>query len=78
MATKTKRERFEEVAGSRVQMVLDKLDNLTKCANKQNYEFSINDIDKMYKAVTEKAKLMKIKFESELESNQKEKRVFKF
>ena len=40
MATKTKRERFIEVAGSRVQMVIEKIDNLSKCANRRNYEFT--------------------------------------
>jgi hypothetical protein len=78
MAAKTKRERFQEVAGSRVQMVLDKLENLSKCANKKNYEFSRGDIDKMFRAITNKAKLTKMKFESELNVNGKEKKLFKF
>jgi hypothetical protein len=78
MATKTKRERFTEVAGSRVQMVIDKIENLSKCANKRNYEFSQNDIDKMFKAIGDKLKITKIKFEAELGSNHKEKRTFKF
>jgi len=78
MATKTKRERFQEVAGSRVQMVLDKLENLSKCANKKNYEFSKGDIDKMFRAITNKAKLTKMKFEAELNVNGKEKKLFKF
>ena len=78
MAAKTKRERFQEVAGSRVQMVLDKIDNLSKCANKKNYEFSRGDIDKMFLAITNKTKLTKMKFESELNVNGKEKKLFKF
>lgn len=78
MAAKTKRERFQEVAGSRVQMVLDKLENLSKCANKKNYEFSKGDIDKMFRAITNKAKLTKMKFEAELNVNGKEKKLFKF
>ena len=78
MATKSKRERFEEVAGSRVQMVLDKLDNLSKCANKRNYAFDKKDIEKMFKAIYDQVKLTKMKFEAELDSNSKEKKVFKF
>ena len=54
MAAKSKRERFEKVAGSRVQMVLDKLDNLSKCANKRNYEYNNQDIEKMFKAINDK------------------------
>ena len=44
METKTRRMRFEEVAGSRVQLVLDKIESLTKCANKKNYEYTQKDI----------------------------------
>lgn len=78
MSTKTKRERFIEVAGNRVQMVIDKIDNLSKCANRKNYEFTQNDIDKMFKAIVDRTKTTKVKFESELNSNHKEKRIFKF
>jgi hypothetical protein len=78
MSTRTKRERFTEVAGSRVQMVIDRIDNLSKCANRRNYEFSQNDIDKMFKAIGDKLKIAKMKFEAELDSNHKEKRIFKF
>ena len=78
MAAKSKRERFEKVAGSRVQMVLDKLDNLSKCANKRNYEYNNQDIEKMFKAINDKFKITKLKFESELESKGKEKSIFKF
>ncbi len=78
MGKKTKRERFVEVAGNRVQMVLDKIENLSKCANKRNYEYSKTDIDKMFKAINEAAKVAKMKFESELDSSSKGKKVFKF
>jgi hypothetical protein len=78
MATKSKRERFEKVAGTRVQMVLEKLDNLSNCANKRNYEFNNQDIDKMFKAINEKLKIIRLKFESELESKGKSKSIFKF
>jgi (p)ppGpp synthase/HD superfamily hydrolase len=78
MTTKTKRQRFQEVAGIRVQMVLDKIDNLSKCANKKNYEFSQNDIDKMFRAITHQIKVIKIKFEGELNEKGKEKKTFKF
>jgi hypothetical protein len=77
MAAKSKRERFEEVAGNRVQMVLEKLENLSKCANKRNYDFNNKDIEKMFKAINDKVKLMKLKFDAELDTN-KEKNIFKF
>lgn len=78
MATKTKRERFTEVAGSRVQMVIERIDNLSKCANRRNYEFTQNDIDRMFKAIYNNLKISKMKFEGELGTNPKEKRIFKF
>lgn len=78
MATKSKRERFEEVAGSRIQMVLDKIENLSKCANKRNYSFEKKDVDKMFKAIYDQVKIAKLKFDAELDSNSKEKNVFKF
>jgi len=78
MAIKTKRERFEEVAGNRVQMVLNKLENLSKCANKRNYEFYEEDLKKMFDAINEKVKYVKMKFEAEFNSNSKEKNAFKF
>jgi len=78
MANKTKRERFTEVAGSRVQMVIDRIENLSKCANRRNYEFTQGDIDKMFKAISDKLKISKMKFEAELNSNQRERKTFKF
>ena len=78
MTTKTKRERFEEVAGSRVQMVLDKIENLSKCANKRNYEYAQKDIDRMFRVINQHIRNTKLKFETELSSNSKNKNVFKF
>lgn len=53
---KTKRERFETVASTRVQNVLDGLEILSKCANKNNYEYYEGDVQKMFKAIKEKVK----------------------
>lgn len=78
MTAKTKRERFEEVAGSRVQMVLDKIENLSKCANKRNYEFDKKDIDKMFRAINDELKKARTLFDAELDSGNKGKKVFKF
>lgn len=78
MTTKTRRDRFIEVAGSRVQMVLDKIDNLSKCANKRNYEYTQKDVDKMFRAISDQVKNAKMKFESELSSNTKQNKKFQF
>jgi len=78
MGANIKRERFEKVAGNRVQLVLDKLDNLSKCANRRNYEFTDRDIEKMFKAINDKIRITKMKFDAEVEVNGKEKKIFKF
>ena len=41
---KSKRKRFEEVASSRVNKVLNAMESLQKCSNTYNYEY--NDADK--------------------------------
>jgi len=53
-ATIVKKDRFKAVASRRVQRVLDDIDNLCKCANKNTYEYSDEDVKKMLKAINEK------------------------
>jgi hypothetical protein len=72
---KTKRERFESVASKRVQLVLDKLDTLSKCSNTNNYEYSEADVKKMFKAIREKLKSIEAKFSH---SSNKRKNTFSF
>ena len=51
---KTKRERFETVASQRVQIILERLETLSKCANTNNYEYSESDVKKMFSTIKEK------------------------
>ena len=51
-----KLDRFKNVASKRVQKVLDSIDSLSKCANKNNYDYEIDDINKMLKTIKEKVK----------------------
>ncbi|MDZ7694752.1 MAG: hypothetical protein U5K69_27145 [Balneolaceae bacterium] len=46
MAKTENRERFEKVAGKRVQFILEKLDLLGNCANQSNYDYSEEDVKK--------------------------------
>ena len=50
MAAKSRRQRFEEVAGNRVNNILKTLESLEKCSNKNNYEYSNEDVKKMERA----------------------------
>jgi len=51
MAEISKRERFTKVASNRVQNVLHYLDLLKNCANKSNYEYTQEDVDKMFNEI---------------------------
>jgi hypothetical protein len=71
-----RRERFETVAGKRVQKILDSIDILSKCANRNNYDYSDQDLKKMMKAIREKLNHAESLFQNELSKNSKQ--VFKF
>ena len=43
-----KKDRFKNVAGRRVQKVLDDIESLSKCANKSTYEYTDEEIRKMF------------------------------
>ena len=54
MAKSARRTRFEKVASNRVSNILKSLDSLEKCSNKNNYEYSGEDVKKMEKALKDK------------------------
>ena len=72
---KTKRERFETVAANRVQRIIGDLDLLTKCANKNNYEYNDDDVQKMFVAIKKKIKNAEEIFKHNLSKGKNE---FKF
>ena len=73
---KTKRERFEKVAGGRVQTIIDKLELLGNCSNRNNYEFEAADVRKMFSAIKETLARTEQKFEGEVKKEKK--KQFKF
>lgn len=72
----TRRQRFENVAARRTQKILDALDVLGNCANRTNYEYTENDIRKMFSAIKEKVKATESAFGNAI--NRSEKNNFKF
>jgi len=54
-----KRKRFKTVASRRVQRVLDTMDNLSKCSNKRNYEYTDEEVKKMFRVINDKFTLLK-------------------
>ena len=59
-----KRERFEKVATKRVDAILKNLDLLSNCSNKYAYEYTQDDIDKIFKTISRHFKSCKNKFDS--------------
>lgn len=58
----TKAERFRRVGGLRVQKVLDSIDNLAKCSNRSNYEYTEADVRKMMRAIKARVKELERRF----------------
>jgi aspartate carbamoyltransferase regulatory subunit len=72
---KSKKDRFKDVASKRVQKLLDSIDNLSKCANKRNYEYNDEDVRKMMKVINDKMAIMKAAYTM---SNKTGKETFEF
>ncbi len=70
-----KRDRFKNVAGKRVQKVLDNIDSLSKCANRSNYDYDDSDVSKMMKAIRDKVKILELAYTTNTKST---KNSFKF
>jgi len=66
MAKTEKRQRFEKVAGSRVQKVLDTLQLLKNCSNRNNYEYSEADVELMFSEIAKALKDARSAYSGEL------------
>jgi hypothetical protein len=71
-----RRERFENVAARRTQKILALLDSLANCSNRSNYEYSDEDVRKMFNAIKDKVKNTEAAFGTAI--NRLEKNNFKF
>ena len=71
-----KRTRFEKIASNRVQRILDTLNSLSNCSNKNNYEYSKEDTDTMFKSLKDKLRETELIFQSKI--NKSESNKFKF
>lgn len=68
---KIKEDRFKNVAAKRVQKVLDSMESLSKCANRNNYEYSDEDVSKLLKAVKEQMKMLELSYTEKSKSKSK-------
>lgn len=58
----TKRDRFKRVAEKRTNKVLKMLKLLGNCSNKNNYDYTKGDVNKIINAIEEEVKALKYKF----------------
>lgn len=58
----SKRERFVRIAESRTNRILDQLKLLGNCANKHNYDYTDEDVKKIFSAIEKEVKAAKGKF----------------
>ncbi len=70
-----KQDRFKNVAARRVQKVLESIESLSKCANKNNYEYTDADIAKMIKVIKDQVKMLELSFS---EKNKNKVKTFEF
>lgn len=68
----SKRERFKRIAENRTNKIINMIDLLGNCANKNNYEYTDEDIKNIFNAIESSLKMSKMKF-----VEKQEKRKFK-
>lgn len=58
----SKRERFKRIAENRTNKIIDMIDLLGNCSNKNNYEYTDEDIKSIFSAIENSIKISKMKF----------------
>lgn len=62
MKKETKRERFVRLAEARTNKILDMLKLLGNCSNNSNYEYTEEDVKKIFSAIEREVRNAKAKF----------------
>jgi len=57
-----RRQRFEKIASKRVQKILDDINVLSNCSNRNNYEYSEADVKKMMGAIKAQIRQLEMAF----------------
>ena len=58
----TSEERFKRLATKRTNEILKRLDTLGNCANRQVYNYTQKEVDKIFKAIENKIKEVRARF----------------
>ena len=66
-----KRARFEKVASGRVQRILSTIELLKNCSNRSNYEYTKDDVEKMFSSISRALKDAKNVYVNELNKQNK-------
>lgn len=61
----TKKERFEKVAVQRTNKILKMIELLGNCSNKRNYDYSKEEVEKIFKVIEKELKDVKARFNIE-------------
>ena len=67
--TSSKRERFNKIAVNRTNKILDMLRLLGNCSNTASYEYSEEEVKKIFTAIEQEVKLQKQKFGNQKKQN---------
>ena len=62
MASETKKQRFQRLAEKRTNDVLERLRILGNCANRGQYEYSAEEVRKIFKAIETEVNAIRLKF----------------
>lgn len=65
----SKRQRFVRIIERRVTIILNNFDSLGKCANKKNYDFTDEDIKKIFNEIDKKTREIKAIFAGKSTNN---------
>ena len=60
-----RRQRFLRIAERRTNKILSNLDNLAKCSNKRNYEYSEDEVRKIFREIERKVRETRLQFHGE-------------
>jgi hypothetical protein len=58
----TKHERFKRIAAKRTNEILEKIRILGNCANKSSYEYTEEEVNKIFSEIDKQLKLTKARF----------------
>ena len=62
MENETRHERFKRLASKRTNEILEKIRILGNCSNKSSYEYTEEEINKIFSEIEKQLKLTKAKF----------------